>query len=309
MQSFTARRQQWQDITNASDPNTQSLGDRLMNQSEKRILASKDWPFLEKEDLTLTTVAGQQFYQLPQLNGKFKSIYITVGTFRWVPRLITLRDEWDRINLIGGTSYKSDFPVYFYIFGGQVGIWPTPQSSSNQIGLIYKLLTKDLSIVDYTTGTIVSVANAGTAVVGSGTTWTQAMQGRYLQITDSNTANKGDGFWYQIATSTITATTLSLVKPYTGLAISAGSAAYTIGQMSAFPEGYTDLPVWDAARQYFATVSPDATKFKLYDGLFKELYKQMDDEQADKQSSPVLDDGEGSYNIANPNLMVNNPGP
>src|SRR5258708_22048404 len=93
-----------------------------MNQSKKQILASKDWPFLEKEDKSLVTVANQQNYNMPQINGKFKSMYITVSNFRWVPRLITLRDEWDRINLV---SYTADIPLFFYIFGGQVCIFPT----------------------------------------------------------------------------------------------------------------------------------------------------------------------------------------
>lgn len=298
--SYTGRRQEWQDITNASDTSTLSLGDRLMNQSEKRILASKDWPFLEKVDTTLTTVASQQAYQIPNLSGKFKSVYVTISSIRYVPREITSREDWDRLNVL---TYTSDFPVWYYIFAGQLNLWPTPATSSNTIGIIYKKTAKDLSIADYTTGGVLTATNAGVTLAGTGTTWAVSMAGRFIKITESDTANKGDGYWYEIASSAST-TAITLVKPYAGTAIASGNAAYAIGQMSLFPEGYTDIPVFDAARQYFATVQPDVSKFKLYDEMFKELYQQMVEEQGDKTSSPVLDYGLGQPQIINPNLYI-----
>src|SRR5229473_2451151 len=137
MLSFTGRRQAFADITNTSTSDTTSmaLGDRLMNQSEKRILASKDWPFLEKLDTSVTTTASTHAYNLPNLSEKPKSIYITVSSIRYTPREVTSRVEWDRLNVL---SYTSDFPLWYYIFNGQVNIWPTPASSSNTIGLVYK---------------------------------------------------------------------------------------------------------------------------------------------------------------------------
>lgn len=302
MLSYTGRRQSFQDLTNASDTSTLALADRLMNQSEKRILTARDWPFLEKLDTSLVTVASQQAYNLPQRVSKPKSLYVVVSSFRYVPREITSPEEWDKLNVL---TYNSDFPVYYYIYAGQILLWPTPASSSNVIGIRYRNTPKDITLADITSSTITSIANGGTAVViNSG--GLQSMAGRFLQITDSNTALKGDGYWYEIsATPAITGTTFSLVRPYAGTAIAAGAAACVIGQMSLLPEGYEDLSVFDVVRQYFATIQPDAGKFKIYDGMFNELMKQMIQDQGDKSSSPVLDAGIDSVsNLINPNLTV-----
>lgn len=298
MLSYTGRRQSFQDLTNASDATTLALGDRLMNQSEKRILTARDWPFLEKLDTSLVTVASQAAYTLPQRVSKPKSIYVTVSSVRYVPQEITSREQWDRQNVM---AYTSDFPVYYYIFAGQVHLWPTPATSSNTIGLIYRNTPKDLTIADYTTGTISTTS--GSTITGSGTTWTAGMVGQYLRITDGSAALQGDGYWYEIATR-VSNTSVTLTRPYAGTALAAASATYTIGQMSLLPEGYEDLPVFDAVKQYFATVQPITEKFTLYDGMFKDLMKQMTNDQGDKSSSPVLDYGIGSPRFTNPNLTI-----
>jgi len=113
-----------------------------------------------------------------------------------------------------------------------------------------RLNTKNLTIADYTTGSIVSVALDGTAVVGTGTSWTQEMVGSYIQIAVTQADNGGDGFWYEIATVTDT-THLTLVKPYEGVSIVAGTASYTIGQCSVIPEAYDVGIVYRATALYW----------------------------------------------------------
>jgi hypothetical protein len=130
-----------------------------------------------------------------------------------------------------------DVPYFTYVEGRTFKIQPVPSTTGNLITLRGRLNTKELTIADYTAGSIVSVANGGTAVVGSGTTWTADMVGRYIQITETTAANGGDGFWYEIGAWT-SATAITLTKPYEGTAIAAGTAAYTIGQVSAIPEAY-----------------------------------------------------------------------
>lgn len=300
MLSYTGRRNLFGTLINDTSSATLTVGDTLMNAAEKRILAMRDWPFLEKLDTTLTTTASTQAYTLPQRVSKPKSIYVTVSSVRYVPEEITSRDQWDRQNVI---SYTSDFPVYYYIFGRTISLWPTPASSSNTIGIIYRNTAKDLSIADYTTGGVASVAAAGTAVVGTGTTWTASMAGRYLRITESDTALKGDGYWYEVASSA-SATALTLVNPYGGTAIAAGNAAYIIGQMSLLPEGYTDLPVFAAIAQYFTSIQPNMFKAGQYTQLYNDLLKQMIADQGDKSSSPVLDPGNSNRRFTNPNLTI-----
>lgn len=299
MLSWTGRRNLFGNLTNTSDTTTLALADGLINASEKRILTKRQWPFLEKKDATLTTTASTQFKELPAKVSKVKAVTVTVGSTVHTPKEIFSEQEWNRLNEGSSTS---DTPEFFYIRAGQIGLWPTPASSSNTITLYYRQVPKDLTIADYTTGSIVSVAAAGTAVVGTGTTWTAAMAGRFLRITDSDTANKGDGFWYEIASSA-SATALTLLRPYAGTAISAGTAAYTIGQMSLLPEGYTELPVYDAVKTYFASIQPDPVKFKIYDQLTKEMTQQLEMDFGGKSGNVVLDDGD-NYRMQNPNLFI-----
>lgn len=105
-------------------------------------------------------------------------------------------------------------------------------------------------------------------MVGTGTTWTTSMAGRYIRIAESDTANKGDGFWYEIA-SVGSATTLTLTKPYQGTAIAAGTASYTIGQVPRIPEAYQLAPVYRSAALYYQKEGePEIAEsyWRLYDG-------------------------------------------
>ncbi len=156
----------------------------------------------------------------------------------------------------------SDWPYYTYVQGATVQFAPIPGSSGNIITFRGRLQNKELQFNDYTTGTIVSVANGGTAVVGSGTTWTKDMIGRYIQITETTAANGGDGYWYEIGGWT-DATHIALLKPYEGTAIAAGSAAYTIGQMSNIPEAYDIAPAYRSAALYWQNQN-DLVRAKTY---------------------------------------------
>lgn len=93
----------------------------------------------------------------------------------------------------------------------------------------------------------VSSSSGGTIVTGSGTTWTSAMAGRYVQI---NASTGGDNAWYKIE-SVLSTTHLALSTPYAGADISAGSATYTIGQVSPIPEAYQIAPVYRAVALYW----------------------------------------------------------
>lgn len=292
--TFTQRRNLAGKLANDSSSATLSVLDTLMNALEKKI--SKKFNFLEAS-LYSSTVASQQFYELPKNFGKLKSITVTIGTTKYQPILITSRELWDKINAT--TSITSDVPEYCFIFDKQIGFYPKPSSATtNAIYLQYHKTLKDLSIADYTTGTIVSIANGGTAVVGSGTTWTVKMAGMFIQITDSSTANTGDGEWYEIE-SVESATTLTLKVPYQGLSIAAGSGAYTIGQVSLLPEDIQILPVFQALIPYFTSVKPDTAKLSIYKGLAKEMEDSMMENYGSNSISPVCSTED--FELKNPN--------
>jgi len=241
------------------------------------------------------------FKTLPQYIDRVSSLYVTVGTYNYTPRECPSRDMWDRKNMV---SVQSDIPTWWYVYNGKLGLFPRPATPGNIITINSKQLARDLTVADYTTGGILTAVNGSATITGTGTTFTQSMVGRWLRITESDTANKGDGYWYRILSYT-SATVITLEKPYQGTAITAGSAAYTISQCSLLPEQYQDLPIYGALRTYFTSVQPDQAKAQLYGGFYDALYKTMESDYSVKNQSMVLDDGSGNYfNEPNPNLFL-----
>jgi len=216
---------------------------------------------------TISTVASQQAYEMPARFRKIIDLYVTVSDVVYLPTPIYDQDAWNRV--IASRLAESDVPLFYFMQNSQILLAPTPASSSNTITVRGRLRARDLAIADYTTGTIVSVANGGVAVVGSGTTWTTSMAGRYIRITESDTDNKGDGYWYKIS-SVGSATALTLSSPYQGTAIAAGAAAYKIGQMPPIPEAYDMGPIYRSLALFHSINDPlnkTAEKFwRLYDG-------------------------------------------
>lgn len=240
--------------------------DGYMNDSIKTIcnLQGGKLRFLEATK-DMSTVASQEAYQIPNGFRKIIDMYIYSGTGTssdtiYSPEMVFDPTKWKLIQ-----QYKlgtTDVPYFVYIENQTYRIQPIPSTTGNLIRLRGRLQTRDLSIADYTTGTIVSIANGGTAVVGSGTVWTADMVGRYIQITETTAANGGDGFWYQIGSYT-SATSIGLLKPYEGTAIAAGTAAYTIGQCSVIPEAY-DVGVVQRSAALYWDNQTDLVKGKTY---------------------------------------------
>jgi hypothetical protein len=295
MLSFTGRRNLFGTLAGTTVAADLTAADTLMNSADKKYLA-RSWHFLEKQD-TLTTTASTQFKNLPQVVGKILSVYVTVGSQRHNPKPAPSRAFWDKLNSSRSTS---DIPEYWYQYAGQIGLTPIPATTSNVITINHRRIVKDLSIADYATGNILTVTNGSTAVVGTGTSWTAAMAGRYLRITDSDTANKGDGQWYEIASVTDT-TNLVLKAAYAGNSIAAGSAAYAIGQMAFYPDGFHELPVYDALSKWFK-LKKDKKSADEFAHDAKELFALMSLEHSNKTDDPVIDDGGSSF--INPNLTI-----
>jgi len=294
MLSYTGRRNLWVDITNNNSATHLSLGDRLMNTITRQILAKSWWfLFVQKDE---TTVANTQAYKLPGDCAKLTSApYITISSQRYTPKKCPTRRFWDKLNR--STTYN-DIPQWFYVTGNECLFWPIFSTSGNTITFNYRKMIKDLSIADYTEGTITTATNGSTEIKGDGTTWTSAMAGRYLKITSEN----GDGIWYKIASVTDN-TTIVLDQKYVGSDISSGSENYEIGEMSLLPYGFGALPVYKAAEIYYTSIKPDAQKATLYKGLFSELYSQFKAEHG--ATTDILTSDEEDESVAdNPNLYV-----
>lgn len=298
-QTFTSRGSLFGDLCNNSATVTITLANKLMNMCEKRILSARDWPFLWKQ-YTKLTVANQQGYAIPAYTRRPQGVYVTVGSYRYSPVEVASRSEWNDLNMV---AIYSDIATNYFISDGQLLLYPIPSSSSNTITFDGRRMGRDLSLADYSTGTITTVATASvtTTVTGSGTAWADGMIGMYLKITPTTATKGGDGIWYEIAT-VASATSLTLVKTYAGTALATASATYTIGELSLIEEPHDMLPIYEALKIYYTSVDPNATKAEEYSKYFIEGYDQMIRDSGSKIE--VVLDGGNTKEIQNPNLYV-----
>lgn len=212
------------------------------------------------------TIGGVQFYAMPPNYSKLKDVTITVGVLRWTMTEVRTREEWDNLNVF---PYYASIPSKYFIYpggdrGGQIGIWPIPSNTGNVITFNYKYRVPELSIADYSTGTV-SVSNGGTVITGSGTMWTPTtnsqLESRWIQISES----KGDALWYQVR-SVDSSTQITLYQPYQGISVSGGS--YTLGQMPLIAEDFQDMLVWKALSYYFSSIVDNPKKAAEFQSVY-----------------------------------------
>lgn len=299
MRTYSSYLSDWQSLTNNTTTTNQTLGLKLINDAI-RYLATKFY-FNEKSYIVPGgTVAQQQAYDLPPDFEVLEDLTVQIGGYLWQPATSPSRKHFDMINLI---PYYNDYPQFIYIWNGQINIWPIPASAGNTITLNYKSRIVDLSQADVTSGTV-SVTNATTLVTHSATAFASWMaQSGWLRIAHSNTvtSTNGDNKWYQIE-NVPTSATLNLINQYQGATVAGGS--FTIGDVPILPEDYQDLPLYRALYIYFTSIVPSPNQAKLYEGLYNEGYKWLDEKYGSKDYSPVLTSQDTP--VYNPNLFPRN---
>jgi hypothetical protein len=296
MKSYTALRSLYGSLTLDTSSTNLTFGSQIMNDDYRHMLALRDWSFLHRLR-TATTVASTTFVALPYDVDLVESVFVTVSGTRHTPKPAPSREFWDRLHQSVQTS---DTPEYWYVFNGEIGLYPRPATSSNVISINARVRAIDLNTADDTTRTITTLANGSTALTVSAGLTAQ-MAGFWIRPTFSTTANTGDGQWYEIASVT-SGTVGTLVRNYGGVSIAVGTASSTIAQMPLLPEIFHDTPVYGAAAIYWYRAGERA-KADAYK-------KKHDDDMAElllNWSSPntnmVLDDGD-DFNITNPNLVI-----
>ncbi len=255
---------------NKTPANVELIGN--MVQDAHRYLLEKY--FFNENSTTIPTVSQQQFYNLPYNYSIGKTFTITQGSLKWTPTEIFTREDWDRLNVF---PYYSDIPKNFFIYNGQVGIWPIPSTTANTITFNYKIRVPDLTFTDYATGTV-SATNASTTITGSGTGFLANYLPTAGSVLNLNLwiripAPNGDGNWYQIS-SIESATSFTLKNSYQGGSTS--GASYTIGQMPLLLEDYHDLLVYRPLTIYFNTIVHDEAKLKEFQNKYDEGIAMMD---------------------------------
>ena len=235
----------------------------------------------------------------PQVK-KLINVTVSIGSVLWQPKECPTRADWDALNV---QTFYNDFPLYFFVYNGQGGIWPTPSSNGNVITMNYKTRIVDLSMADVTdttsSQTVSITTNTATVTASGGTPFKKWMASQWIRIPYSTTdASSGDNQWYQIS-AVPSATTLTLMNNYTGATVT--GAGFTIGQCSILPEDYQDLPLYRMGILYYTTRFPDATRAQLYQKMWDDGIARLNDEFANKTTSPVLQDS--PLQVANPNLF------
>lgn len=300
MKSYSTLRNLFGSLSQNTSASNLTLGDQLNNDSYKYLLQKY---FYNETSTTIVTVASQQFYKLPFDFSKNKTDTITTGQLKWTPTEVLSRQDWDRLNVF---PYTADFPSNYFIWNGELGFYPIPSTAGNTITYNYKRRPTDLTIQDYTTGTV-TATNASATITGSGT----GFLANYLAVAGSViplnlwikiTPPNGDGNWYQISSIT-SSTVLTLVNTYQGGTTS--GASFIIGQMPLLLEDFHDLIVYRALTIYFSTIQDNPNKKKEFTDLYEEGIKMMDDYAGSKTVDVNL---RGRINTINPNLYQNNIG-
>lgn len=251
--------------------------------------------YFNERTYTTTTTAGTQFYNLPPQVKKLINVTVTIGGVIWQPKECPSREYWDALNVI---TFQQDFPSYFFVYNGQVGIYPIPATTSNTLTMHYKTRTVDLSMADVT-GTATITTNTTTVTAAAGTPFKAWMAGQWIRIAHSSTDSaNGDNQWYQIASITSTSV-LELLNPYSGATVTAGN--FTIGEVPILPEDYQDLPLYRLGEIYYTTRFPDPARAQLYKGQWDTGFAALNEEFGSKSTSVVLPDTGGA--MENPNLF------
>jgi len=237
----------WGELASDSDATNLASAKRLINIGQHKLEKALNFATEDTRAYTTKTDAisgtNNLAYRLPENFNKLISASVLVGSNNYQAHQIQDPAMWRDITF--NITSTSDVLQFIHIRRGTLDrfeIYPQP-SSAQTLTLLYTAMGKDLVADDYTTGTITTLANGGIAVTASGSTFTSSMAGRYFKIND-------DGEWYKIA-SFGTTTTLTLASKYQGIAISAGTSTYTIGQIPPTPEDTHILPVYFALWKYF----------------------------------------------------------
>ena len=285
MLTYTGSRNLAGSLTNNTSTTNLTLMDTLINQSIRKITSSHEWPFLEKT-ATLKTVASQNYVNLPQDVDKLYTFYININNRLHQATELTSKDDFDAL----GITYQCSYPLYYYVFDRRIYLWPIPSTSDYDIVITYKQRVTDLDTDDYDTGTI-SITTATTSVVGSGTTFTADMVGRYLKTTDR--------IWYKIS-GFIDTTHLTIDRNYIGSTIT--GASYVIGQVPVLPEDFQMLPVYEAVMNYWA-MQGEIGRSQIYKALYDDMYKLLKKEHSSK-TTKVRVDTLTDKTVNNPNLYI-----
>jgi hypothetical protein len=215
--------------------------------------------YVNQQTLTTTTIASQQFYYYPPGIVSVDDAMVTIGTRQFPVNPVYDQHTWNEINAI--PFQGALWPQFVFNRRDDFGLWPTPQDAYT-LTLNAFMRDRNLLVADYSSGTISLTAGSAT-VTGASTTFTPAMVGRWLTVTD--TATPGQGFWYRIR-SYSSATSINLDTFWAGS--NASSVTYRIGETPELPEEAHVLLAAGTAADYYAGMQADITQATWFNNVF-----------------------------------------
>lgn len=244
MKSFTATYTDCQSITKDSSTDTLALFKTWINACCHKILSLSDWNF-NKSYKDYTTTASQQAFEKPYNAAKIDSVRVYTGGVYYMPKEVKDDTLWEKINYV---SVTADVPQFWHSDDetGEIEIYPIHSSASDTVRIYFTKRIRDLSVADYTTGTVTTVANDQTITGAGGATWVLKMEGRYIKITD--TSNVIGDMWFEIE-SVVPATPTLEIKE--NMPVASAGASYTIAEMIPFMEGFEDIALWFAIDKFY----------------------------------------------------------
>lgn len=253
-ESFSELQVTCQDYSGDTSATTLAYFKREINRATRFIYAYLQ-EYIRQKTATTTTVADQQFYQLPVDFHRGESLSITINNLTPTLTPIDSRMQWDRLNAV---VIKSAYPRYYFVRENDFGIFPTPNSAFT-MNLSYVYMLKDMSVDDYTTGTV-TVTNGDDDITGAGgATFTAGMVGRYFQTTN-------DGYPYKIGSYTST-TNLDLQTNFAGTG--AAGQTYSIFESPDIPVELHELIPYRVMEIYFAQRGASfSDKARMYSNMF-----------------------------------------
>lgn len=200
-----------------------------------------------------------QYIPFPPGEITVEGMFITVGSVNYPLRIINSIMDWEQLNAI--LIQASALPQFYFPRRDDFGIWPIPQTSYTG-KLSYHYRDRNLSVADYTTGNV-AVTKYGTTIVGTGTTFTSAMVGRWFEITD--TTIQGQGVPFRV--TGYTDTTHLTISPAWNSETATG-ATFRIGQAPAIPDELHIALSDGATADFYAGMRKDLTTAALFENRF-----------------------------------------
>lgn len=191
---------------------------------------------------TDATVDGTVTYKFRPGLSKLESMTITISSLVRPLIKVESQDEWDKLVSVPQTG----LPTHVFPQRDTFSLFPTP-------GDIYTLTIKgvfmpvNMTVDDYTTGTITITTGDETITGAGGATFTAAMVGRWLAVTDSSGIPSSN--FYRIASYT-DATHVELDRKV--IETTASGQTYVIGESPEIPEELHEFIQYRVASIYYA---------------------------------------------------------